>query len=79
MLLIITPKPTSQGCALAEPVGPWHPAFAPGRLENLSVFYTNHMPGALDFTSSEEWATFNFSWTKAFLYDRGHANYFNQY
>ena len=28
----------SQGCALAEPGGPWHPTFAPGQLENLRFF-----------------------------------------
>ena len=27
-----------QGCALAEPSGPWSPTFAPGRLENLIFF-----------------------------------------
>ena len=27
-----------QGCALAEPGGPWHLTFALGRLENLSLF-----------------------------------------
>ena len=28
----------SQGCALAEPGGPWRLAFAPGQLENLRFF-----------------------------------------
>ena len=27
-----------QGCALAEPGGPWRLAFAPGQLENLRFF-----------------------------------------
>ena len=27
-----------QGCALAEPSGPWRLTFAPGRLENLTFF-----------------------------------------
>ena len=32
-------EPTwQQGCALAEPGGPWRLTFAPGRLENLRFF-----------------------------------------
>ena len=27
-----------QGCALAEPCGPWHPTVALGRQEVLSIF-----------------------------------------
>ena len=49
-----------QGCALAEPGGPWRLTFALGRLENLRFFHTNHMLGTLDFTVSEHWAPFNF-------------------
>ena len=48
-----------QGCALAEPSGPWWLTFALGRLENF-FFHTNHMLGTLDFTVSEHWAPFNF-------------------
>ena len=29
---------TIQGCALAEPGGPWHLTFALGQLENLRFF-----------------------------------------
>ena len=40
----------SQGCALAEPGGPW-------RLTTKSqLFHTNHMLGTLDFPVSEHWA-----------------------
>ena len=28
-----------QGCALAEPRGPWHPTFALGQQENLFFFF----------------------------------------
>ena len=42
---------------LAEPRGPWHPTFAPGK--NLSVFIQITC-GTLYFTSSEHWAPFNF-------------------
>ena len=50
-----------QGCALAEPCGPWHPTFALGQQENLFFFFqTNHMLGNLDFTGLEHWAPFNF-------------------
>ena len=49
-----------QGCALAEPCGPWHPAFALGQQENLFFFQTNHMLGNVDFTGLEHWAPFNF-------------------
>ena len=28
----------NQGCALAEPIGPWHPTFALGQIENLRFF-----------------------------------------
>ena len=27
-----------EGCALAEPSGPWHLTFEPGQLENLTFF-----------------------------------------
>ena len=51
-----------QGCALAEPSGPWRMAwrltFALGRLEKPQIFHTNHMLGTLDFTVSEHWASF---------------------
>ena len=46
-----------QGCALAEPGGPWRLTFALGRLDTN---HTNHMLGTLDFTVSEHWAPFNF-------------------
>ena len=49
-----------QGCALAEPSGPWRLTFALGRLENLIFFHTNHMLGTLDFTVLQHWAPFNF-------------------
>ena len=32
------PQAKWQGCALAEPGGPWRLTFAPGRLENLRFF-----------------------------------------
>ena len=50
-----------QGCALAEPSGPWWLTFAPGHLENLSFLIEIILPGTLDFTGSEHWAPFNFS------------------
>ena len=50
----------NQGCALAEPGGPWCLNFALGQLENLRFLHTNHMLGTLDFTVSEHWAPFNF-------------------
>ena len=50
-----------QGCALAEPSGPWRLTFAPGHLENLSFLIEIILPGILDFTGSEHWAPFNFS------------------
>ena len=50
-----------QGCTLAEPGGLWHLTFALKRLENLSFFHTNYILDALDFTSSELWALFNFA------------------
>ena len=59
---------TSQGCALAEPSGPWHLTFALGRLENLVFFHTNYMLGTLDFTVSEHWAPFNFPWSTVLLH-----------
>ena len=31
-----------QGCALAEPGGPWHPTFVLGRLENLSFLFKSY-------------------------------------
>ena len=50
-----------QGCALAEPCGPWQPTFALGQQENLFFFFqTNHMLGNVDFTGLEHWAPFNF-------------------
>ena len=51
--------PYDQGCALAEPGGPWRLTFALGRLEN-QIFHTNHMLGTLDFTGYEHWAPLNF-------------------
>ena len=51
--------PYDQGCALAEPGGPWRLTFALGRLEN-QISHTNHMLGTLDFTGYEHWAPLNF-------------------
>ena len=50
-----------QGCALAEPAGPWRLTFALRRLENL-IFLYSHMLGTLDFTVHLEHscAPFNF-------------------
>ena len=49
-----------QGCALAEPGGPWRLTFALGQLENLRFFTQDSVPGTLDFTVSKHWAPFNF-------------------
>ena len=49
---------SSQGCALAEPGGPWCLTYALGRLENRWIFHTNL--GTLDLTISEHWAPFNY-------------------
>ena len=47
-----------QGCALAEPGGPWHLTFALGRLEKL---------GTLDLTVSEHRAPFSFPQSTALI------------
>ena len=53
---------TPQGCALAEPGGPWPlaPNFCLRATRKSQIFHTNHMLGTLDFTVSEHWAPFNF-------------------
>ena len=38
---------------------------APNWETRNSFFHRNHMLGTLDFTCSEHWASFNFSWKKA--------------
>ena len=58
--LLAEKKEEKQGCALAEPGGPWRLTFALGRLKKSQIFHTNHMLGTLDFTVSEHWAPFNF-------------------
>ena len=52
---------TFQGCALAEPGGPWCLNFPFGWLENRSVFLQIIVLGTLDFTGSDHWAPSNFS------------------
>ena len=47
-----------QGCALAEPGGPWCLTSALGQLE-IFLLSQNHMLGTLDFKGSENWAPFN--------------------
>ena len=42
-----------QGCALAEPGGPWHQTLCPRSTRKSQIFHTNHMLGTLDFTVSE--------------------------
>ena len=49
-----------QGCALAEPGGPWRLTLCPRPTGKPQIFHTNHMLGTLDFTVSEHWAPFNF-------------------
>ena len=47
-----------QGCAVAEPGGPWCPTFALRWLGNLSFFCTNHnMLGTIKFRGSEVQST----------------------
>ena len=43
-----------QGCALAEPDGPWLPTLALRWLANLNFPYKSYA-GHLDFTGSEHW------------------------
>ena len=53
---------------LAEPGGPWHPTVALGRQEDLSFFIQIIIIlGTLDFTGSEHWAPFNFSYSTDFF------------
>ena len=49
-----------QGCALAEPSGPWRLTFALWATRKSYFLHTNHMLGTLDFTVSDLWAPFNF-------------------
>ena len=54
-------KKREQGCALAEPGGPWHLTFVLGRLENLCFLIEIICWAHWIFASSEHWAPFNFS------------------
>ena len=58
-----------QGCALAEPGGPWRLTFAQlGDQKILLSSYRSYMLGNLDFTVSGLWAPFNFPQSKALNY-----------
>ena len=51
-----------QGCALAEPGGPWRLTLALRQLGNLSRFFrSNDMLGTLDFTRSRALGSLQFS------------------
>ena len=54
-----------QGCALAEPGGPWQLTFALGGLENLRFFIQIIYAGHPRFTVSEHWAPFSFPYSTA--------------
>ena len=56
-----------QGCALAEPCGPWRLTLCPRPTTKSQIFHTNHMLGTLDFTVSEHWAPFNFPQSTALI------------
>ena len=57
--LVILEK-TPLGCVLAEPGDPLAPNFCSWATRKSYFFHTNHMPGTLDFTVPEQWASFNF-------------------
>ena len=57
--LVILEK-TPLGCVLAEPGDPQAPNFCSWATRKSYFLHTNHMPGTLDFTVPEQWASFNF-------------------